>query len=94
MMNGRDKFWYGQCNRVDYVIAYSKDCEEAAIFVNWHGRTDKKLNVFDSQDSAFTEQKIENSDGTSFHQYETILASIDKNYWIKINGEKVQAFSE
>lgn len=93
-MNGRDKLWYGQCNGVDYVIAYSKDCEEAAIFVNWHGRTDKKLNVFDSQDSAFTEQKIENSDGTSYYQYETILASIDENYWIEINGEKVQAFSE
>lgn len=92
-MNGRDKFWYGQCNGVDYVIAYSKDCEEAAIFVNWHGRTDKKLNVVDSQNSVFTEQKIENSDGTSFYQYETILASIDKSYWIEINGEKVQAFS-
>lgn len=93
-MNGRDKFWYGQCNGVDYVIAYSKDCEEAAIFVNWPGTANEKLTILDSQNSVFTQRRIENSDGTSYDQYETMLASIDKNYWIEINGEKVQAFSE
>ena len=93
-MNRRDKDLYGQCNGVDYVIAYSEDCEEAAIFVNWPGTANEKLTILDSQNSVFTQRRIENSDGTSYDQYETMLASIDKNYWIKINGEKVKPFSE
>lgn len=76
------------------MITYSEDCEEAAIFVNWPGTANEKLTILDSQNSVFTQRRIENSDGTSYDQYETMLASIDKNYWIEINGEKVQAFSE
>lgn len=93
-MNRRDKDLYGQCNGVDYVITYSEDCEEAAIFVNWHGTANEKLTILDSQNSVFTQRRIENSDGTSYDQYETMLASIDKNYWIEINGKKAKPFSE
>ena len=92
-MSGKDKTVEKYSNGLQCTVCYSEDCQEAIIVVSPLKSTEKQSQssiIVDSQNSTFSERKIQRTDGTYYYQYETILASIDENYWIEINGEKIK----
>lgn len=96
-MSGRDKTVEKYSDGLQCTVCYSEDCQEAVVVVSPLESKEKQSQssvIVDSQNSTFSERKIQKSDGTYYYQYETILASMDKNYWIEINGEKIKPFSE
>lgn len=96
-MSGRDKTVEKYCHGLQCTVCYSEDCQEAVVVVSPLESKEKQSQssvIIDSQNSTFSERKIQKSDDTYYYQYETILASMDNNYWIEIDGEKVKPFSE
>lgn len=92
-MSGKDKIIEKYSNGLQCTVCYSEDCQEAIVVVSPLESTEKQSQssiIVDSQNSTFSERKIQRTDGTYYYQYETILASIDENYWIEINGEKIK----
>lgn len=96
-MSGRDKTVEKYSDGLQCTVCYSEDCQEAIVVVSPLESKEKQFQssvIVDSQNSTFSARKIQKSDDTYYYQYETILASMDKNYWIEINGEKIKPFSE
>ena len=96
-MSGKDKTVEKYSNGLQCTVCYSEDCQEAIVVVSPLTLTKAQSQpsvIVDSQNSTFSERKIQRTDDTYYYQYETVLTSIDKNYWIEINGEKVKPFSE
>lgn len=96
-MSGRDKTVEKYSDGLQCTVCYSEDCQEAVVVVSPLESKEKQSQssvIVDSQNSTFSERKIQKSDDTYYYQYETILASMDNNYWIEINGEKIKPFSE
>lgn len=94
-MSGKDKIIEKYSNGLQCTVCYSEDCQEAIVVVSPLESTEKQSQssiIADSQNSTFSERKIQRTDGTYYYQYETILASIDNNYWIEINGEKIKPY--
>ena len=94
-MSGKDKIIEKYSNGLQCTVCYSEDCQEAIVVVSPLESTEKQSQssiIVDSQNSTFSERKIQRTDGTYYYQYETILASIDNNYWIEINGEKIKPY--
>lgn len=93
-MSGKDKIIEKYSNGLQCTVCYSEDCQEAIVVVSPLESTGKQSQsrIIDSQNSTFSESKIQKTVDTYYYQYETILPSMDKNYWIEINGEKVRPF--
>lgn len=85
----------GSCNDVTYKVISPKKSSETVILANWTGlKIDTRLQIRDSYDSKFNEEKICLKDGTFYYLYDTILPCIDTDYYIEINGKRVKPFSE
>lgn len=85
----------GACNDVAYKAISSQKSSETVILVNLTGlKTDTRFQIRDSYDSIFNEEKVRLKDGTFYYLYDTILPYTDTDYYIEINGEKVEPFSE
>ena len=95
-MSGKDKIIEKYSNGLQCTVCYSEDCQEAIVVVSPLELTEKQSqsSIVDSQNSTFSARKIQKTADTYYYQYETILTSIDKNYWIEINGEKIEPFAE
>lgn len=93
-MSGKDKIIEKYSNGLQCTVCYSEDCQEAIVVVSPLELTEKQSQsrIVDSQNSTFSARKIQKTAETYYYQYEIILTSIDKNYWIEINGEKVRPF--
>lgn len=93
-MSGKDKIIEKYSNGLQCTVCYSEDCQEAIVVVSPLVLTEKQSQstIVDSQNSTFSARKIQKTADTYYYQYETILPSMDKNYWIEINGEKVKPF--
>lgn len=85
----------GACNDVAYKAISSKKSSETVILVNLTGlKTDTQLQIRDSYGSTFNEEKISLKNGTCYYLYGAILPCIDVNYYIEVNGERTNLFSE
>lgn len=94
-MSGKDKTVEKYSNGLQCTVCYSEDCQGAIVVVSPLESAKKQFQssvIADSQNSTFSERKIQRTDGTYYYQYETILASIDNNYWIEIDGEKIKPY--